>query len=130
MQVALLEHSKEKEGEKMKKTYKIYEGNTLQEAMDKLLADGARPAFKTLRQAWRWKRQNSLYSWIEAGLYFQFGFIKPLTIAQCENLQKLYDRGGRLLFLGSDLNLGLSVMGGIGRFVGVKLRRKKQNATH
>lgn len=110
----------------MKKTYQIYEGSNLQEAMNNLLADGAKPAFKTLKEAWDWKQKNSPDKWINTGTYFYKGDIKPLTLKQCMNIKELYDKGGRLLFLGNCDGSGLYgdyEVSYDGRFVGVKVKK-------
>lgn len=112
----------------MEKEYQMYEGKTMQKAMDKLLADGAKPAFKTIKEAWKYKQKHSPNKWIGLPFYFCRGEIKRLTLKQCKNLQKIYDDEGRVLWLdGSSSGLyGSNDLDLSGRWFGVKNVRNKK----
>jgi len=109
------------------KHYKIFEGNTLQEAMDRCLEEGYFPV-TDLKKAWDMKWKLSPDKWIDTGIVFQKGIIRKLTRKEAKDLKKLYKNKGHLLFVGLDnLNsilLGCNYLDYNGRFFGVKNKVK------
>ena len=76
----------------MKTKYKIYEDLTLQEAMNKLLDDGADPlCFDSLEEAWNWKT-NSPDRLLNIPFACFAGKVRRLTPAECKNLASVYER--------------------------------------
>ena len=110
----------------MKKHYKIFEGETVQEAFNKMLDEGYEPAFKTLKEAWKWKQENSPNDWVDIGFYFLRGKIKRLTLDQCRNLNNLFEQGGRLVFMGYAVLHSGNYINNSGRCVGVRIIKENK----
>ena len=107
------------------KKYKIFEGNNLQEDMDKCLEEGYFP-ITDLKKAWDMKQKLSPHKWIDTGVVFQEGVIRKLTMEEAKDLKKLYENKGRLLFVGSyGILVGYSDLYYGGRFLGVRNKVKR-----
>jgi hypothetical protein len=114
----------------MKQTYKLFEGSNLQEAMDKCLKAGYFP-ITDLKKAYELKKKYSPDRWIDIGIVYQNGVIRPLKRSEARDLKKLYENKGCLLFLGFisnyyNLLVGSNLLDISGRFFGVKVRGKKK----
>jgi len=109
------------------KKYKIFEGNNLQEDMDRCLEEGYFP-ITDLKKAWDMKQKLSPHKWIDTGVVFQEGVIRKLTMEEAKDLKKLYENKGRLLFTGYSDDCGLGGDGSLslsGRFLGVRNKVKR-----
>jgi hypothetical protein len=103
---------------KMKK-YKIFRGKTLQEAINKLLENGYFPV-TDLKEAQEWKRKNKYSYLIDLGIINQKGVDKPIKISECEDLKKLYNNSGRLLFISYNNDIFINnYLNSDGHFLGI-----------
>ena len=106
---------------------KIFEALTIKEALKSLLKEGYFPA--TLKQVYdlRELRKIREIGYDTSTLYLE-GEIQTITKEQLKNIEKIYQRGGRLLFLSSDYNglNGDSNLDNKGRFVGVASKDTKE----
>ena len=105
----------------MVKKYKLFEGGTLQEAMNKLLEEGFFPV-TDLFELSKWREKNS-QDWVDSGIVWDGEKHRAITLAECKDLKKIYSKGGRLLFLGDLYDYELSGYNNLynnGRFLGVQ----------
>ena len=110
----------------MKKEFRVFEGKTLQEAMDKLLNAGFKPL--SLKETFEYrKRTKQKDDWFDTGsCYDGKGNIRKATLKELRDLKRFYAMGGRLLFLSIDYFglIGYFDLYYDGRFVGVKNKKK------
>lgn len=103
------------------KTYKIFKGKTLQEAMNKLLDEGYTPLDSGETYDFRAEnnREDELF---DTASIIQKGRVRRATIEELRDIKKLYDNKGRLVFLLSDSHGldGYNSINSDGRFPGVK----------
>jgi len=116
------------------KQYKIFEGNTLQEAMDKLLKAGYFPV-TNLKEAWDKKQELIPDGEIDTGVVvFQKGIIRKLAPEEAKDLKKLYANNGRLLFVGYNLSgfdgYGSLLLDDNARFLGVKEDEEQKHTNY
>jgi hypothetical protein len=108
------------------KEYRVFEGKTLQEAMNRLLKAGFRPL--TLKETFDYrKRTGQKGEWFDtATCYDGNGNIREAVLKELKNLKGFYSKGGRLLFLGDYVIIGLDgCLYDDARFVGVKNRQRR-----
>ena len=92
---------------------KIFDGSTVEEELRRLLEAGYRPA--TMEEVWKLRKENKIPNqWYDTGTIFIGGNVRKATMKELKDIRKVYEKGGRLLFLGYD---GFD---SYGRFVGVR----------
>ena len=111
----------------MNKEYKIFEGNTLQEGMNKLLIENFMPL--NLKETWDYKQKNKLNCRFNTASIFINGEIRDITRKEMGALKaELYDKGGRMIVLyNMDDNtdvFGYYILFDNSRFVGVKKQKE------
>lgn len=88
---------------KMKQKPKIFENGSVKESLERCLSEGYFPA--NLEQAWNWRRRNQFLFYLATSTLFIDGKVRDATLNELRNIEKVYERRGRLLFI-SDHNGG------------------------
>lgn len=103
------------------KQIRIFEG-TVESALKDCLTAGFFPA--DLGTVWKLRESGKIENkWYDTSTAFIKGEIRKATLKELKNIKDFYEKGGRVLFLGSNSNIGLNRnfnLNFIGRFVGVK----------
>ena len=101
---------------------KIFEANTVKQALKNCLDSGIFPA--TVKQIYDWKKEGKLKKdkWYSTSTIYINGEIRTATLEELKDIESLYERNCRVLFVdnnygGLDGNYDLN---NNGRFVGVK----------
>jgi len=103
---------------------KIFEGNSIKEALDKCFAYGYKPANLVLVTLLKKSRKIPEQWYDTSTIWFKdTGEIRDATKKELMNIEEIYKKDGRLLILGDGDGYGLcggSRIGDGGRFVGVR----------
>ena len=100
--------------------YKIFEGGTIKEILNRMLKEGYIPCNSETTHKYR--KDNNIKKWFDTRTLFIKGEFRDATLSELKNIEKTYDKGGRLVCLYNNYNgvNGNNVIYNIGRFLGVK----------
>ena len=101
--------------------YKIFEKGTVKEVLNRMLKEGYIPC--NLETTYKYIRDNNIKAWFDTRTLHIKGKFRDATLSELKNIEKTYDKGGRLVYL--DVNSsgfgGYDDFGNLGgRFLGVK----------
>ena len=103
------------------KEYKVFEGDTLQKALNKLFSEGYEVA--SMKKVWELRENEKIpEEYYETNMIFQKGEIREAIKQEMLDLESLYNDGGRLIFLIDNYD-GLGANSDLdddGHFVGVR----------
>ena len=100
--------------------YKIFEGGTIKEVLNRMLKEGYIPC--NLETTHKYRKDNNLKKWFNTRTLFIKGKFRDATISELKNIKRTYDKGGRLVYLDYNYSgfLGNNGIDYYGRFLGVK----------
>lgn len=120
----IFERLKSKWREAMKKEIRVFEANTARQAIKDMLEAGFMPM--SLKETYDYREKTKDSRWFGTRTLCLRGEIKTATRKQLENIKnidEIYEKGGRLLFVGGShygYRYGNGGLNCIGRFVGVR----------
>jgi len=100
--------------------YKIFEDGTIKEVLNRMLKEGYIPC--NSETTYNYRKKNNLTKWFDTRTLFIKGKFRDATLPELKNIEKTYDKGGRLVCLydGSNGFNGDYNGNNSGRFLGVK----------
>ena len=100
--------------------YKIFEDGTIKEVLNRMLKEGYIPCNSETTHKYR--KDNNIKRWFDTRTLYIKGKFRDATLSELKNIEKTYDKGGRLVYLSND-GSGFDGDDSIslnGRFLGVK----------
>ena len=100
--------------------YKIFEDGTIKEVLNRMLKEGYIPC--NSETTYKYRKDNNIKKWFDTSTLYIKGKFRDATLSELKNIEKTYDKEGRLVYLGI-INGGFIGYGNIsnsGRFLGVK----------
>ena len=100
--------------------YKIFEDGTIKEVLNRMLKEGYIPC--NSETTYKYRKDNNITKWFDTRSLYIKGKFRNATLSELKNIEKTYDKGGRLVCLYNNYNgvNGNNVIYNIGRFLGVK----------
>ena len=100
--------------------YKIFKDGTIKEVLNRMLKEGYIPC--NLETTYKYRKNNNITKWFDTSTLYIKGKFRDATLSELKNIEKTYNKGGRLVYLSNDGSgfLGNSDIDDNGRFLGVK----------
>jgi len=102
--------------------YKIFEDGTIKEVLNRMLKEGYIPC--NSETSYKYRKDNNIKKWFDTRTLYIKGKFRDATLSELKNIEKTYDKGGRLVCLDDDDYGGFGGyddFGNLGgRFLGVK----------
>ena len=102
--------------------YKIFEDGTIKEVLNRMLKEGYIPC--NSETTYKYRKNNNITKWFDTRTLFIKGKFRDATLSELKNIEKTYDKEGRLVCLyGINYGfVGLTSINSNGRFLGVVKR--------
>ena len=100
--------------------YKIFEDGTIKEVLNRMLKEGYIPC--NSETTYKYRKDNNIKKWFDTRSLYIKGKFRDATLSELKNIEKTYDKGGRLVYLSNDAIgfYGNYYIYDNGRFLGVK----------
>ena len=104
--------------------YKVFEDGTIKEVLNRMLKEGYIPC--NSETTYKYRKDNNIKKWFDTRSLYIKGKFRDATLSELKNIEKTYDKGGRLVYL-ILINGGFygdyDVVDIYGRFLGVKVNK-------